>query len=166
MKSLYVSTQYGIQRPSDPLSSPLHPKGAVKILGGRSKLLHRIASYPDPPVYSSPPSCFLWGGQVNTLGNSFLPPLPGAGRKSLLWSENDCIESSQCQQRCNKWPLSEMRKWRRKCSVIYKILTAGDCFIIVSNLFVSIVIAANKVIPLLPGSMVFMLAHTMPREDF
>lgn len=31
--------------------------------------------------------------------------------------------------------------------MIYKILTAGDCFIIVSNLFVSIVIAANKMVP-------------------
>lgn len=50
--------------------------------------------------------------------------------------------------------------------MIYKILTVGDCFIIVSNLFVSIVIAANKMIPVLPGSAVFMLAYTMPREDF
>ena len=49
--------------------------------------------------------------------------------------------------------------------MICKTLTAGDCFIIVSNLFVSIVNAANKMIPVLPDSAVFMLAHTMPQED-
>lgn len=41
--------------------------------------------------------------------------------------------------------------------MIHKSLTVGDCFIIVSNLFVSVVITANKMIPMLPGSMVLML---------
>lgn len=41
-----------------------------------------------------------------------------------------------------------------------------DCFIVVSNLFVSVVIAANKMIPVLLGSTLFMLAHTMPQKDF
>ena len=45
----------------------------------------------------------------------------------------------------------------RKGFLIHKRPTVGDCFIIVSNLFVSVVITANKMIPMLPGSLVLML---------
>lgn len=80
MELLYVSTQYGVQRPSEHPPSLLHPKGVVKILRGRKKLPHIAVSCPDPPFHPFPSLLRSLGWPSQYPGQFTFSTLLGAGR--------------------------------------------------------------------------------------